>query len=352
VTDRIHSLDALKGVALLAVFFIHARGSFIENYQVNTIPGFILINTARFAVPVFFLISGYIFHVKTENHGSWSYTKKYLKNVGKYYILGSVFWLVIQAAILFVNSFLEIEMLSGYIQLKIFSLESILYFGDAVSPHLWFLTALFISIALIHLFDRINRFKTLFGLSTILHLIGILSIAYHVPVGFKVPINDALFFGLFLTSAGYYIEEKKPELKERRKLLLSSTVILIVLHLVERTALAVILNSSPPYKWSGFSFLTAPMSISIFLYALSRPELGEDSRLSEYGRETLWGYILHPAVLGLLIGLTTLIEVWTNLNLLQNVLWSIFITLTAYIGTMEFLCSSWREKLGRNMPYN
>lgn len=346
VTDRIDSLDALKGFALLAVFFIHARGSFINNYQINTVTGFILINTTRFAVPVFFLISGYLLQVKTENNNSWNYTWKYLKSIGKYYILGSVLWLGVQSSVLYLNKFIGAAVLSESINMQLYSIENLLYLGDAVSPHLWFLTALFISVALIHLSDRFNHFKTLLAGSAVLHVIGILSKAYQIPLGFEVPRTDALFFGLFLTAAGFYIGKKNFELKNRRKLLLASTLLLVVLHLVERSVIALALNSSAPFQWSDYSFLTAPLSISIFLYALSRPELGKGSKLGEYGRDSLWGYVLHPLVLGLFIGLTTLIESWTGLNLLQNVVWSIMITTAGYLVTMEFLCSRWKEKIG------
>lgn len=343
MTERIDSLDTLKGIALLSVFFIHARGSFVDNWSTESLLGFILINTARFGVPVFFLISGYLFQVKLEEY-SWSYVKTYLKSVGKYYVLGSLLWLAIQSIVIYLNRFLSIELLSGAIGMQLLSIESLLYLGDAVSPHLWFLTALFISIALIYIFERSDHFKTLLIASILLHIGGILSNAYQLPIGLEVPRTDALFFGLFLTSVGFYIGKKSIELNNRQELLKYTSITLVVLHLVERTAISVLLNSSAPFQWSDYSFMTAPMSIAIFMYALSRPQLGEESRFSEYGKKTLWGYILHPAVLGLFIGSTALIESWTGMNLLQNIVWSILITCGAYMLTMEGLSRNWRGR--------
>jgi surface polysaccharide O-acyltransferase-like enzyme len=345
VTKRIDSLDTLKGLALLAVFFIHARGSFIDNYHVNSVAGFILINTARFAVPVFFLISGYLLHLKLQQKGR-DYGVKYLKSVGKYYVLGSIIWLGIQLPILYLNRFTEVKSISQVIQFNLNPIN-IFYLGDAVSTHLWFLTALFLSTSAVYVADRFNLVRWLLGSSLIIHVIGILSQAYQVSLGIAIPRTDALFFGLFFTTAGFYIRGREPKLEKISSLLLKISALSIILHIVERLAISIVLNSSAPFQWSDYSFMTAPMAISIFLYTLSRPEAGEKSIFNRYGKHSLWGYILHPAFLGLLIAISQFLGTFAGLKLMDSILWSIIITGISYVITMEIISRdmNWKERI-------
>ena len=63
VKGRIHSLDTLKGIALFFVVYIHAR-SFLSTWTVMENFNFLLANLSRFAVPAFFMTSGFLLALK------------------------------------------------------------------------------------------------------------------------------------------------------------------------------------------------------------------------------------------------------------------------------------------------
>ncbi len=68
------SIDALRVIAILAVIFIHQTTITLQilNHNVSAAPFSLLFNQAsRFAVPLFFLISGYVLELNNKNHFSY-----------------------------------------------------------------------------------------------------------------------------------------------------------------------------------------------------------------------------------------------------------------------------------------
>ncbi|MFB6241582.1 MAG: acyltransferase family protein [Candidatus Nanosalina sp.] len=352
MADRIESLDTLKGFALLFVFYIHAALSYFgaESILEETL-GFIFITFSRLAVPLFFLTSGYLLKMKLELQESQkrerSYTRKFAEKIGKYYLIGSGIFLFLQLAALQINSYLELEIVVKFITLNLGwpeVLYSALYTGKFGAEHLWFLLALFYSVITVYLFYRYDRFEELLGGALLLHAVGILSRAYGVLDQIPVPRDDFLFFGLAFTALGFYVRKKKLEDFRSGRFFLGAAVFVNLLHLAERAMLSV-LGGYEPYFWANYSFLTAPAALTVFLYFLNWPDLGENWRINRYGRNTLWIYILHPAVLGVVMGIGALLSQRLGFTLMESLVWTVFATLTAYYLGSELVLTSWREKI-------
>lgn len=357
MAERIESLNTLKGLALFFVVYIHARGFFIGKSSQAEILGFLTHSTARFAVPVFFLISGYLFHIKiNEKDSGKSYTEKYLKGIGKYYVIGSLIYFSIQSGVILFNQWAGLGLIQKVVSLNLLGVAGLLdflYFGKAVSNHLWFLPALFFSVLIVYAFHRKERLRELLILSAGLHLFGILANAYKVIDLMPVPKNDALFFGLFLTTVGFHIGkiDRERGLKDRDSFLfLSAAFVTGLIHLGERILITAEVETLQPYFYGDYSLFTGFFAISIFLYALSKPDLGKNTVFNRYGEHTLWGYILHIMTIGLFVGLTILLESYTALNILGSFLWSITVAILSYFTTMELICRAKGKKLRNTGP--
>lgn len=333
--DRIHSLDVLKGIALFFVVIVHAkpyRGmEFFDGLS------FVLVNTARFAVPVFFLISGYLLSLKLKNSSGRKYVSRYLGRLFYMYVGATLVFLALNLILANLSELISPEVINEVIKLDIKGLSgffSLIYLGDAVSYHLWFLPALMISIAIVYLFSKIDRIQFLVFGAGLLHVIGILSNAYSI-IGFSVPRVDAVFFGLFFTVTGFYLEgsDLKNRITDRSKLYLF--LMFVLLHLVERALISIYFPAARSFYIIDYSFFTAPMAVVIFLYAISNPDFLKTSRLKLYGGNSFWGYVLHPVVLAILMGMAMLIGKFSSLQLSETLVWQTAIVPLTYFLTME-----------------
>jgi peptidoglycan/LPS O-acetylase OafA/YrhL len=64
--SRLSWLDALRGIAALVVVFDHSSYTFMADFRQELMPRF---NTSRYAIMVFFLVSGYIIPASLERRG-------------------------------------------------------------------------------------------------------------------------------------------------------------------------------------------------------------------------------------------------------------------------------------------
>lgn len=347
MTERIESLDTLKGLALLAVVVIHVRGLFIGREIEASVFDFILLNSARFGVPIFFLISGFLLKKKFEQRqDKKKYTIRYLRKLVFYYIVATGLYLTVQTGLIFLESVtgitlprdisMEASFLSG--------LYSFIYTGYAVRMSLWFFPALIFSVGLIYLSEAFNKFKLLLISAGMLHIAGILTNTYQI-VELPIPPRDALFFGLFYTVIGFKTGAIKIErIRSHRGKIVLTSGIFAVINIVERLFISEFAGFTP-FFWQDYSFFTLPFAFSIFLLGLSWPEIGKNSRINTYGKYTLWGYILHQIVGGILIGLIKGVELITGWVLIQNSLNNLVITGLTFIITMETVLKYKKDNL-------
>ncbi len=98
-TERHHAVDALRVLAILAVVAIHTSTRTIEavNGNIDSLPFSFLINqVSRFAVPLFFLISGYVLELSYPKHQNYFvYLKKRFNRIFLPYVAWSAFYYVV-----------------------------------------------------------------------------------------------------------------------------------------------------------------------------------------------------------------------------------------------------------------
>lgn len=194
------TLELFKLIAAYMVVFIHV--SFEGGF------GVVVDSLARFAVPLFFLISGFFSYGITAPK-----IKKRIKNIAILIVFSSLLYTAVNLLLLSVeNDFGSVaEYFGQYLDIKIW-LKLLAFNIPPSSLHLWYLFAA-LYVYLIFLFVKAVRFRdeTVFTVSVLLLILHLLAGEGLSAIGFKVPTlvvrNFAVmglpFFGLGLMAKKY-----------------------------------------------------------------------------------------------------------------------------------------------------
>lgn len=338
MADRIYSIDAMRIIAMAFIVMIHTDPFEGVNTYGNMIT-FIIKTTARFAVPFFFLTSGYLFALKTADRDPTEYVTKRAATISSLYVFGLVL-----AAPTFLASRLTRAYLDGR-SLETTAAESLaefvdpvglLYYGTSVSEILWFLPALLFSFLFVYVFILIDKPEYALLVALAFHIVGLLGGTYTMFVDLSFEIRDALFFGFFYTSLGYTIRARgRGPSGDRSRLLFGLTVCFGLLQLAELYVLGYPLRGEPfgEYVYApSYGITTALFTLSLFMFLLSRPTLGADTPLPSWGKYAVGIYVVHPAVFALLrTGRDVLESMGYSID--QTILWHLLLTPTLFFAS-------------------
>jgi surface polysaccharide O-acyltransferase-like enzyme len=206
---RIESIDVMRVLAMLAVIQIHTP--WFSKANVTTLDaGATADQLARFAVPFFFVISGYLWASRSFSaQDYWARSVATSKRV----IMIFLFWSLIYA----IGPSLYVIRQEGVGSL-LMSWLSIVYPFDSVrfltailqgtKNHLWFLPALAMATLISGALLARGRERTLFLLAISLFAVGLAGTAYSdAPYGFTSNFNfrNGPFFSLIMFTSGYAI---------------------------------------------------------------------------------------------------------------------------------------------------
>lgn len=301
--ERIHSIDSMRIVAMLFVVAIHTdpfRG--LGTYG-NTI-NFLIDSTGRFAVPFFFVTSGYFFARKTARRDPVDYFAERAAAISSLYAFGLALSAPVFLGGAVVRASAENRDAASVALRRLLEFTSpleLVYYGNSVSEILWFLPALLVSLGLICVFTAAEKTAYLVPISLGLHVIGLLGASYTMFADVPFEVRDALFFGFFYTSLGYVIcsSDWRPD-AERSRRYLGATLLFGALHVGERYALGYALTEETIGETvyaSSYSVATALVTLSLFAFLLSRPDLGKTTPLPSWGNYAVGIYVTHPVVL-------------------------------------------------------
>jgi len=167
MSDRIYSIDSLRAVAIFFVVIAHTEPFHNIGTYGNQIY-FLLDTIGQFDIPFFFITSGYFLAYKLKGENIKSYIKGSTQKLWSYYVFGSVLYFPIlmvgTASIALINGRDVINVLGAQLD-EMLSLTGLLYYGDSIAVHLWFLPALMFSICLVSLFAALGKEKYLLPVS-------------------------------------------------------------------------------------------------------------------------------------------------------------------------------------------
>ena len=202
------SLNVIKTFAIFAIIYIHCGLFSISNKS-------LLIDAlCRFAVPFFFLISGFYSFFENDKKAIEKYKLRIIRLI-KLFIIANLLYFVFNIITLNLN---WLEYLISIFTLKAI-INLIIFNQSPIVQHLWFIGALIYCYILYYILLKIKLSpKKLYILIPILlialTLLGEMSI-YH---GFKIDIyvyRNFLFTGLPFFTLGYLIHEKNINISEK-----------------------------------------------------------------------------------------------------------------------------------------
>ncbi|WEG11496.1 acyltransferase [Pullulanibacillus sp. KACC 23026] len=268
----------------------------------------------RFAVSFFFVVSGFLFGRKVINiKDISSYTRKYLLKLIKLFVSWYIFYFaydvincIIQARSAGQDVTKQI-MIYVYSQLKLIPI----YYGDAqTSYQLWYLTALIWSVVILVIFIRLKKVTFLLTFSLLLNFIGLFGQTYSGLFHLPLQTRDALFYGLFYTTMGYYMAihyKSMLKLLERFKLSDLFLLFLVVsfLAVIEEVVTIGFLNGDT--EGENYLISTIPLTIILFGITIKKQNFGEKSFFTKIGKNSVGIYVSHTFFVSLLASTIKLI---------------------------------------------
>jgi len=330
--NRIESVDIFRLIAIIGVIVIHTTpfrsGPVADNEIVFDLS--VLCNQlVRFAVPFFFIISGYFWGLKVrQGEDTLSMT---LNRAGRLLFL-YLAWCLIYLLPLDIGAFFEWGVL-GPVKVSYWAMDNLIndpvrLIFEGTRPHLWFLIGLLCAVLITGLLLAIKQTGLLVIVSVCLYLCGVLAKSYaDTPLGIDLGFNTRFgpFFSTLLFVTGYLLSGKRPE---TRWAVLGLVVFAVgcVMHFSEIYFLWKLYGTRPEHDYVIGTYF---MGLGVALAALSNHPLLRSRLFGRIGKMTLGVYVVHYLYVDLFRPVDTLIDnpLWEPGYVLIVLLLSVLTTL-------------------------
>jgi surface polysaccharide O-acyltransferase-like enzyme len=212
--QRISSIDFVKSVAVFFVIIIHTAPlremEGISFYYLDIT----LTQFARFAVPCFFIFSGYFFGKTIQQNSDILHT--FLRYSSRYliiFIIWSLIYLISDTWIEFQKGYGSLYYLITNKFLSWVTSPTRLFFVGS-RAHLWFLPALIYSLAVVSVCVYFKSNKLMYIVACFLYCIGVFAKAYantSLGIDLQFDTRNGPFFGSAFVATGYYLSFNLPK---------------------------------------------------------------------------------------------------------------------------------------------
>lgn len=278
---RHSGLDALRILSLLGVVVIHVNAQ--RMFGPDAAVGHALDEAARFAVPCFFILSGFFWKPERIADAS-AQSNRILKRVGLLFLVWTALYWLAEFSGLYPREFHPDAL----------DYTALLLVGGA-GYHLWFLPALIVGSVISWQLLQSAGLRNALVIAFVLYALGVSIGAYGPLLGFKLQVyvfRNGLFEAPLLLLAGYAMQSERSYV-DRRYFLLAILAGLAI-HYVEGS----VTGDFP--RGHDFSFGTLPFAIGMLgLFRTYSLPVGN------WGKDVLGGYLVHLFVLKLVIAHTS-----------------------------------------------
>ncbi len=291
-STRWPGIDVFRVVAIVSVVFIHIRPFTHERFDDRFVGqlDWIVNQSLRFAVPFFFIISGFFF-CRSISAGAapLALLRKYARRIAIAYIAWSaiyaIFGLAAYGNVFGMEAMFEQPLPSTPGEM-VFSLLLI-----GTRTHMFFLPALLLGLAIVAMAHHVKKQNFILPLALCLYGVGVLARSYSdtrwgFDLGFNTR-NGPCFSTLHVALGGLLVGRRTPPLLVAMGLFLVGGG----LHLIEVRWLASSLGVDPMSH--DFVFATPLFGLGFTFIVLRFKEIGASTRLPRAGQFTLGVYLAH-----------------------------------------------------------
>lgn len=213
--ERNRSVDTVRLLAITAVAIIHLK-PFSSAGGSNQFYNFlyVLLNQlARFAVPFFFILSGYFWGLKIrKGHPIWQTSSKTLTRLAVIFFAWSAFYLFEhELTVIYQFSFTEWGQSVFRRLVELFTHPAKLFF-EGTKVHLWFLPGLASAVILTSLLLKARMEALLPVIAVAFYLCGLAAKSYYyTPLGINLAgfdVRNGPFFSMIFFVTGYYLSNR------------------------------------------------------------------------------------------------------------------------------------------------
>jgi surface polysaccharide O-acyltransferase-like enzyme len=321
---RIESVETFRLFAIFAVISIHTTPSvfpieFIDwkSAEIYSIPALIT-QLARFAVPYFFIVSGYFWGLKiTSGTDVLQLSMSMVKRLAFVFLAWSfVYILPYNYTAVFEYGLLG-PLKLAYWKIVSLSKDPVDVLLQGTKVHLWFLEALVCCLLIAAGFVAKKNVRGLMATSVAFYVLGVLGGAYiRTPLGIdlRCGTRNGPFFGLIFFSTGYLLSTIRPNSGW-----LSKGAVVITFGYAMHFSELYFLNKYFNTSWNqGYVFGTYFVGLGCAMIALSNPHCLRFPHVSIAGRMTLGIYAIH------FIFVDNLYLIDRSASLMSHVLWEVW----------------------------
>ena len=293
--NRIKSVDVLRTLAIISVIAIHTTPFESVSAPMGRIfdVGLFINQIARFAVPFFFVLSGYFWAFKfSDEKKSIEPTVQMTKRIAFIFIAWSAIYVLPMNIVdsFAYGPFQPLKLL--YWNLINVVNKPLTTLMEGNTAHLWFLMSLLCSLLITATFLMLNLRRYLIAVAVILYGIGLAGKAYSdSPIGFHTDFNfrDGPFFSLIPFVTGYFLQRKGPA----DNWFLLGVVIAVVGAFIHFTELFILREFWGTTMKQDFVIGTYFFGVGVALVALSNTKYLNFSVLASIGPLVLGIYVSH-----------------------------------------------------------
>lgn len=283
-------------IAVVAIIMLHTQPFRLvppEKDDAYRLLDVLITNLARFAVPFFFVISGYFWGHGIRNREDFvSFSIMKIRRI----FLIFIFWTLV-----YLIPYSQLKLNIGFEDYIVLIREHIndLYrqpYTDLLMRgsklHLWYLVALMCSMIISTFFVKLKQEKPLFILAVGLYIVGVLSKSYQdTPIGMDIGFNTLYgpFFGTLFFVSGYFLSN----LKITKAWLKYGIIIFLfgtLMHFIEMIVLWRVFENLPQHD---YVFGTYWMGIGFSIIMLVDSPKLQENVFSKVGRLSLGIYAVH-----------------------------------------------------------
>ncbi|ARP40927.1 acyltransferase [Vibrio syngnathi] len=291
-SQRIASIELGRVMAILAIIGLHGQMA-LTYWQIDEVPwiGYVLNQAARFAVPLFFLISGYLIQPKLAA-SPWETVLNYSKPLLKVWLAWSIICLVMPFNLAKVGEFGYLGEREGYWGFLMSTPLNSFLEGGLV--HLWFIPALVCAVLIIALLIDLKLNKLLLPIAIALYGYGVLAGSYATLTGLEAPFftRNGPFFGTLMVTLGFLIRQNQWKVSSTKALGLLALGMLI--HFAEAAWLT---RFDIAFNIHDFLFGTALWGIGVFMWLLANPNMGNYAWVRAISNRMLGIYVSHLLII-------------------------------------------------------